>query len=204
VTAPDETRPDEPRPGEPRPDDAPTDIAQQDLAERVAALEKTVAELERRLGASSASGASVSSPRPAPTPAPASASTPATAAATPMPNPVPRPPTARVDPSVVFTRPTLPVLSADPGQWVNRLGIALLLFGAAFGFKYSIDRGWIGPAVRVLFGLSLGAVLLLVSGRVRDARPGLSRVLAGGGIACGYLSIYAAFHLYLLISHGAA
>jgi uncharacterized membrane protein len=79
-----------------------------------------------------------------------------------------------------------------------------LLFGSAFGFKYSIDRGWIGPAVRVLFGLGLGAALLCASGWLRQARPGLSRVLAGGGIACGYLSVYAAFHLYVLISHDAA
>jgi uncharacterized membrane protein len=96
------------------------------------------------------------------------------------------------------------VAPADPGQWVNRLGIALVLLGAAFGFKYSIDRGWIGPVVRVLCGLGLGATLLVASTRVRASRPGLSRVLAGGGIASGYLSIYAAFHLYALMSLGAA
>jgi uncharacterized membrane protein len=96
------------------------------------------------------------------------------------------------------------IVPADPGQWVNRLGIALLLLGAAFGFKYSIDRGWIGPAVRVLCGIGLGAALLVASMRVRASRPGLSRVLAGGGIASGYLSIYAAFQLYALMSQGAA
>ena len=101
-------------------------------------------------------------------------------------------------------RPTLTLASVDPGQWINRLGIALLLLGAAFGFKYSIDHGWIGPALRVWCGLALGAALQLASGRVRQSRPGLSRVLAGGGIACGYLSVFAAFQLYELISHGAA
>src|SRR5690349_14021597 len=48
----------------------------------------------------------------------------------------------------------------DPGQWAGRLGITLLLLGAAFGLKYSVDRGWIGPAVRVVAGLTLGALLV--------------------------------------------
>jgi len=156
----------------------------------VAALERRLEAVDARSAVRGREETPLASPRPVPP-------LPATGRAWQAVAPVPTP-SARV------SRPTIAVLPADPGQWVNRLGIALLLFGAAFGFKYSIDRGWIGPAVRVLSGLGLGVVLLGASARLRNVRPGLSRVLAGGGIACAYLSVYAAFQLYLLISHGAA
>ena len=35
--------------------------------------------------------------------------------------------------------------------WLNKLGIGLLLFGVAFLFIYSVERGWIGPWTRVGF-----------------------------------------------------
>ena len=38
--------------------------------------------------------------------------------------------------------------------WLNRIGIALLLFGVLFLFKYSIDNGWLKPWIRVAFGLA--------------------------------------------------
>lgn len=194
-----------------------------DLVDRVAALERTVASLERRVGVAAAPDVVATTDRASADPATkeinyalprsdhAGIATPGTATPASETSAIATRPIATRSTVISAStapfsrpRPTLPMLSADPGQWVNRLGIALLLLGAAFGFKYSIDRGWIGPALRVLFGLSLGAVLLLMSGRVRQARRGLSRVLAGGGIACGYLSIFAAFHLYLLIPHGVA
>src|SRR5918994_7422222 len=38
--------------------------------------------------------------------------------------------------------------------WLNKLGIGLLLFGVAFLFIYSVERGWIGPWTRVGFGVA--------------------------------------------------
>ncbi len=177
------------------------------LQRRVAALEQTVERLERRLAALDAG---MSQPEAGRSDLPAAqAASDAAAASTAS---AAAPGRSLLAHSTVTTnastrkrdRPSLAMLPGDPGQWVNRLGIALLLLGAAFGFKYSIDRGWIGPAVRVACGLGLGALLLVASTRLRAVRPGLSRVLAGGGIACGYLSIYAAFRLYELIPHPAA
>lgn len=96
----------------------------------------------------------------------------------------------------------------DPAKsgevWIGRLGIGLLLFGAAFLFKYSIDQGWITPLVRVLFGFALG-VLLLVSGlRLYTKKKSLSRLLLGGGVATYYITIFSAFQLYHLFSHTTA
>ena len=85
--------------------------------------------------------------------------------------------------------------------WLNKIGIGLLLFGVAFLFKYSIDQGWLTPMVRVVFGLALGIVLLLLGTRIYANRKHFSRVLLGGGIATFYITGFAAFQLYALVSH---
>ena len=162
-----------------------------EVLERVAALEKKVADLESRLVVTATDTARTSSEDASRgfTGAPVAATLPAKAGA------------AR---TASDARPALRVAPSDPGQWLGRLGIALLLLGVVFGFKYSIDRGWLGPAVRVASGLGLGVVLLVIGSRLRGARPGLSRLLSGGGLVCGYFSIYAAFQLYDLCSLAAA
>lgn len=75
--------------------------------------------------------------------------------------------------------------------WFNKIGIGLLLFGAAFLFKFSIDQNWITPPVRVGIGLSLGALLVLLGLRVYGERRAFSQVLLGGGIGVFYISGYA-------------
>jgi len=85
--------------------------------------------------------------------------------------------------------------------WLNKIGIGLLLFGVAFLFKYSIDQGWLTPIVRVGFGLALGIVLLFLGTRIYANRKHFSRVLIGGGIATLYITSFAAFQLYALVSH---
>ncbi len=89
-------------------------------------------------------------------------------------------------------------------KWLGRLGIGLLLFGAVILFKYSIDEGWITPLVRVLFGLGLGIALFVFGLRLYDKNKMLSRLLLGGGIGTYYITIFAAFQLYGLISHSLA
>src|SRR5215212_2559800 len=66
--------------------------------------------------------------------------------------------------------------------WLNKLGIGLLLFGVVFLFVYSVERGWIGPWMRVGFGAAIGAALLAVGLRVYERRRAFSQVLLGGGV----------------------
>jgi uncharacterized membrane protein len=85
--------------------------------------------------------------------------------------------------------------------WLNKLGIGLLLFGVAFLFVYSVERGWIGPWMRVGFGAAIGAALLVVGLRVYERRRAFSQVLLGGGVGAFYITGFAAFQLYSLVSY---
>lgn len=85
--------------------------------------------------------------------------------------------------------------------WLNKIGIALLLLGLGFLFKYSVDQDWVTPLVRVSFGLVLAVGLIGFGMRLPQSKRVLSQVLMGGGIAAFYITGYAAFHLYHLIPH---
>lgn len=81
-------------------------------------------------------------------------------------------------------------------EWLNRIGIGLLLIGIAFLFKYSVDQGWLIPQVRSAIGLGIG-LILLGSGFRMDANTGpMKQVLVGGGIAAFYITGFATFQLY--------
>jgi uncharacterized membrane protein len=88
--------------------------------------------------------------------------------------------------------------------WLSRIGIGLLLFGVAFGFKYSIDQGWITPPVRHLIGLALGIVLFVLGLRFYARRRHFAQVLLGGSIGTLYITGFSAFQLFDLVSHSVA
>jgi hypothetical protein len=88
--------------------------------------------------------------------------------------------------------------------WLNKLGIGLLLFGVAFLFVYSVERGWIGPWMRVGFGAAVGAALLVVGLRVYERRQAFSQVLLGGGVGAFYIIGFAAYQLYSLVPYPVA
>ena len=88
--------------------------------------------------------------------------------------------------------------------WLNKVGIGLLLFGVAFLFKFSVDQGWLTPVVRVGIGLSIGAVLVGIGLRVYGERRAFSQGLLGGGIGTFYITGFAAFQLYALVTYPVA
>lgn len=88
--------------------------------------------------------------------------------------------------------------------WLSKIGIGLLLFGAAFLFKFAVDQNWITPSVRVGIGLALGALLVVLGLRVYGERRAFSQVLLGGGVGVFYITGYAAFQLYALVPYAAA
>ncbi len=89
-------------------------------------------------------------------------------------------------------------------DWLNYVGIGLLLFGLAFLFKYSIEQGWLVPPVRVGFGVLTGSVLLGTGLRIYDERRRLRQILLGGSSATFYGTVFAAYQLYGLVSYPVA
>lgn len=85
--------------------------------------------------------------------------------------------------------------------WLNKVGIGLLLLGVAFLFKYSVDQGWLTPAIRCVIGLLLGGGLLGLGLRMPVQRREFGHVLLGGSIATFYITGFAAFQWYSLISY---
>lgn len=103
-------------------------------------------------------------------------------------------------PAATLPRPSFD-LRRDGEWWLNKIGIGLLLLGIGFLFKYSIDQGWLTPLVRVLFGVGVGAGLIATGLGLRSRRPHFGHVLQGGGAGALYISTFAAFQLYSLLSY---
>ncbi len=90
-------------------------------------------------------------------------------------------------------------------HWLNRIGIAAVLIGVSYFLKYAFDNNWIGPAGRVTIGLLAGIAIVVWSERFRTRGYQMfSYSLKALGIGVMYLSLWAAFHVYVLIPSGVA
>lgn len=91
------------------------------------------------------------------------------------------------------------------GQWLNRIGALALIIGAIFFLKYAFDNNWINETVRVLLGGLAGVGLLLAGfGFHRKGFYIFSQGLFGAGIGLLYLSGYASYNFYQLLSQPVA
>jgi uncharacterized membrane protein len=90
-------------------------------------------------------------------------------------------------------------------RWVGWAAIALILFAAAFFLKYAFDNRWIGELGRVSIGVAAGVALTVLGFRYhhRGWRV-FSQILTAGGVVLLYLSAYAAFGYYHLVTQKAA
>jgi uncharacterized membrane protein len=166
------------------------------VTERIDALERKLLALQREL----AEVRALAEPAPArptivdrpsiPAPRPRRETTYA-----PIPPPAARPPRLQLDYSKLLSAPAL----AFAGGIVTVLGIVFL-------FVLAVERGWIGPEVRVSFG-GAASVLLLLAAIILHRRFGhLHSALgaAGAGIAGAYATLLAATALYDLIPSSVA
>jgi len=160
---------------------------------RFDALERRVAELERRLGPVHEMPP-VAPPQPPP----------------PLrvpPRVVPAPP----PPSLLFETPAPPdvpgvALESRVGvNWISRIAVVTVGLALAFFFEYAFENHWITESTRVLIGLAFAAVALVLGERFwRAGQAAYGQSLAAAGIAFLYLSFWAAFALYHLVPEPAA
>ena len=126
----------------------------------------------------------------------------------PAPAPPPEPVTTPPVSAAVYTRPPIDALKLESmigRRWLGWAAVALILFAAAFFLKYAFDNRWIGELGRVSIGVTAGVVLTVLGFRYhhRGWRV-FSQILTAGGVVLLYLSAYAAFGYYHLVTQKAA
>ncbi|MCM3871102.1 MAG: DUF2339 domain-containing protein, partial [Pyrinomonadaceae bacterium] len=88
---------------------------------------------------------------------------------------------------------------------VGWAAIALILFATAFFLKYAFDNRWIGELGRVAIGVALGVGLVALGFKFQLRRWRIfSQILTAGGVVLLYLSSYAAFGYYHLVTQKVA
>jgi uncharacterized membrane protein len=90
------------------------------------------------------------------------------------------------------------------GNTVARVGIMVLLIGVTLLLKYAAEHSLFPIELRMASAALIGMVLVGVGVRMRQARPGFSRTLQGGGVATMYLVVFFSFRVYHLIPGGLA
>jgi uncharacterized membrane protein len=90
-------------------------------------------------------------------------------------------------------------------RWLGWVGIAVLLFGAAFALKYAFENRWIGELGRVIIGVAVGMGFLAFGWqRHRAGWQTFGQIFTAGGVTLIYLAIYASYGFYQLIAAGPA
>lgn len=110
----------------------------------------------------------------------------------------PVPPTPPVPKKPSKTREEMEM--AIGGTWLSRIGAIAVVLGTLFFLKYAFDRGWIAEWMRVVMGLTTGAVLIGAAERWRRKKLNIfAQALAGAGVPILYLSVYASYGFYALV-----
>jgi uncharacterized membrane protein len=79
------------------------------------------------------------------------------------------------------------------------LGAIALVLAGAFLVKFSIDRGLLGPAVRVALGLTFGVVLLGLGEWLRRRDDRIAQACSAAGVAVLFVVVWAATALWGLL-----
>ena len=104
-------------------------------------------------------------------------------------------------------RPMEPSTSSEEAEvrfgqkWLLIAGIGIMVLGIGYFLKYSFDKNWVNPVVRVFMTYLSGiACIAIGEGFRRKSFATFGLYLVGGGIAIFYFSTFAAYGIYDLIS----
>jgi uncharacterized membrane protein len=148
----------------------------------------------------------------------ASSASPARAAVEPLVSPPVRPAPQPVLPSaatVVETAAAATLASRSDARdaletrigsrWLLYIGVVAIVVGVSYFEKLAIDNHWVGETARVIQGGIIGFVLVAAGRRfVRAGYRLYGQILSGCGVAILYVSTYAAFNFYHLITRPVA
>jgi len=121
-----------------------------------------------------------------------------------IPSPLPVPPQASA-PKATPSRTKEEWEALIGGKLLNRIGAVAIIICAGLFLKYAFDNNWITETMRVVIGSVVGIGLLLTAARTwRTGFEIFAQGLVGAGIAILYLSVYASFNFYHLVSQPVA
>jgi uncharacterized membrane protein len=178
---------------------------------RLHETESAIERLTQRIAAVELARGSIPSPVvPAPqSPGARAVSVPAVAAL-PPPSP-PAPPRAAVAAPVTTVSEQPPSIASEPlesrigSRWLLYVGVVAIVVGVSYFEKLAIDNHWVNETWRVIQGGIAGLAFVAAGlGIVRRGYRLYGQILAGTGVAILYVSTYAAFNFYQLISHPVA
>jgi uncharacterized membrane protein len=86
------------------------------------------------------------------------------------------------------------------GNTIVRVGLVILFIGLSFLASYAASAGLFPVELRLAIVAVAGIALLAVGFGKRQAKPAFALALQGGGVAVIYLTVFAAFRLFDLIS----
>jgi len=87
---------------------------------------------------------------------------------------------------------------------ISKIGIIVLVLGIGYLVSYAIGEGYINEAGRIGIGILLGGGLLGLAHYLRKSFKAFGSLLAGGGIAVLYYTVYLAFNSYHIINQAPA
>jgi len=90
------------------------------------------------------------------------------------------------------------------GNIINKIGILITVIGIAIGAKYSIDKGWVTPLMRIIIGYLCGGTLLGFAFKLKPKYKTFSAVLLSGAIAVLYFITFFAYNEYELLPQSLA
>lgn len=84
-------------------------------------------------------------------------------------------------------------------HWLGIAGIIALVIGTGFFFKYAIENNWISPVMQITLFAAVGLILIVFGLLPKLKTELLGGLLAGGGYAVLFLTIFAAHTDYYSI-----
>lgn len=133
----------------------------------------------------------------------AQAHTPAPAAPLPPAAPVPVPPPPPKLQTLLRAQPA-PAPRERSGNWLGIVASICFVFAAAFIIKLSIDSGWLTPERQIGLAVLLGFGLIAAGFALLEADREYSSLLPGAGIIVLYITVFAAYRLYALLTFESA
>ena len=171
------------------------------LRDRMARMESSISELRDRVDAQAQTLAELYRERrakPVVSEPPVSIPVPVVAAPPPPPRPEPKPealpellPQPLPAPAIVAPPPAREWETMLGGNWLNKLGVFVLVIGLALLLRYSFTQ--LGPAGRVAISLAASLALLAAGAAIesKERYRIFARGLLGGGWAALYVTVYA-------------